>query len=177
MVNSRTTEDTRDSLTKKQNNYIKTRNLDVLVSQNQSRNGTANNSEYQNQNFDSEKIVSKNKISKDKSVFLAEPKSTKKIKKEGKYASDHKAQQQEINFNEDDDDHYVDCEEGEEAIEQESPQQLEMTDGEDNDFFGSADKDLMDENLKVEEIKEYYGDEADDDASDQDQNEDGLDID
>jgi hypothetical protein len=29
-------------------------------------------------------------MSKDKSVFLAEPKSTKKIKKEGKYASDHK---------------------------------------------------------------------------------------
>ena len=49
-----------------------------------------------------------------------------------------------------------------------SPQQLEMTDGEDNDFFGSADKDLMDENLKVEEVKEYYGDEADDDASEQD---------
>lgn len=52
-----------------------------------------------------------------------------------------------------------------------------MTDGEDNDFFGSADKDLMDENLKVEEVKEYYGDEADDDGSEQDQNEDGLDID
>ena len=62
-------------------------------------------------------------------------------------------------------------------MEGDSPQQLEMTDGEDNDFFGSADKDLMDENLKVEEVKEYYGDEADDDASEQDQNEDGLDID
>ena len=35
----------------------------------------------------------------------------------------------------------------------------------------------MDNNLKVEEVKAYYGDEADDDASDQDQNEDGLDID
>jgi len=35
----------------------------------------------------------------------------------------------------------------------------------------------MDNNLKMEEVKAYYGDEADDDASDQDQNEDGLDID
>jgi len=34
----------------------------------------------------------------------------------------------------------------------------------------------MDNNLKVEEVKAYYGDEADDD-DDQDQNEDGLDMD
>lgn len=34
MLNSRTTEDTRDSVTKKQNNYIKTRNVEALVSQN-----------------------------------------------------------------------------------------------------------------------------------------------
>lgn len=60
-------------------------------------------------------------MSKDKSVFLQEPKSGKKIKKDGKYASDQKQPAQEINFNEDDDDNYVDCEEGEEAMEQESP--------------------------------------------------------
>ena len=34
----------------------------------------------------------------------------------------------------------------------------------------------MDNNLKVEEVKGYYGDEADDD-DDQDHNEDGLDMD
>jgi len=57
MVNSRTTEDTRDSVTKKQNNnYIKNRNAEALVSQNQSRNGTANHSEHHHQNFDYDRI-------------------------------------------------------------------------------------------------------------------------
>jgi len=35
----------------------------------------------------------------------------------------------------------------------------------------------MGNNLKLEEVKAFYGDEADDDASEQDQNEDGPDID
>ena len=35
----------------------------------------------------------------------------------------------------------------------------------------------MDNNLNAEEVRAYYGDEADDDASDQDYNEDGLEID
>ena len=58
-VNARTS-DTRDSMTKKQNNYLNTRNQGVLLSQNQSRKGAANHSEYQNQNFDYEKMMSSN---------------------------------------------------------------------------------------------------------------------
>ena len=59
-VNGRTT-DTRDSLSKKQsNNYLgtNTRNQITLLSQNQSRKGKDNNhSEYQNQNFDYDKMM------------------------------------------------------------------------------------------------------------------------
>ena len=56
-VNGRTT-DTRDSLSKKQsNNYLNTRNQITLLSQNQSRKGNNNHSEYQNQNFDYDKMM------------------------------------------------------------------------------------------------------------------------
>jgi len=59
LVNARTS-DTRDSLTKKQNNYLNTRNQGVLLSQNQSRKEVARYSEYQNQNFDYDKMMSAN---------------------------------------------------------------------------------------------------------------------
>ena len=56
-MNGRTT-DTRDSLSKKQsNNYLNTRNQITMLSQNQSRKGNNNHSEYQNQNFDYDKMM------------------------------------------------------------------------------------------------------------------------